>query len=122
LVANFNTATNTFTASSAAMYSITVYLSMDPAQFSLGSFRGVTLQRTFSFPASVVVPIRVCSQRTDFAGAPTPFQITCTYNGFLQSGDTFYVTAFYDFVGTLTLNGASSVVTKPTTRLEIYRF
>lgn len=122
LVASFNTGSNTFTSSSAAMYSITVYLSMDPTQYTLGTFRGVTLFKTFSFPTSTVVPVRICSQRTDFASSPTPFQITCTYNAFFQTGDTFYVTAFYDFVGALTLNGATSVVTKPTTRLEIYKF
>jgi hypothetical protein len=122
LASNFNTVTNTFAAPVPAMYSITVYLSMDPAQFGSGTFRGVTLSKTFSFPTSTNVPIRICSQRTDFAAAPTPFQITCTYNAFFQAGDTFFVTAFYDFVGSLTLNGAGSVVTKPTTRLEIYQF
>lgn len=122
LVSNFNTVTNTFTSGVGAMYSITVYLSMDPAQYLLGTFRGVTLIRTFSFPTSTMVPIRICSQRTDFTTPPIPFQITCTYNAFLQAGDMFYVTGFFNFAGPLTINGASSVVTKPTTRLEIYRF
>lgn len=122
LAIDFNTATSTFTATTSAMYSITVYLSMASAQYTLGTFRGVTLRKSFSFPTSTAVPIRICSQSTTFTAAPTPFQITCSYNAVFQAGDTFYVTAYYNFVGALTLNGASSVVSKPTTRLEIYRF
>ena len=118
----FNIFTSTFSSPASAQYTITIYLSMDPAQFNQGTFRGVTLYRSFSNPASGVVPIRVCSQKTNFAVAPVPFQITCTYSGLFMTGDTFFTTAFFDFAGPLTLNGAGSGVSKPTTRLEIYQF
>jgi phage baseplate assembly protein gpV len=117
----FNIGTFLFTAPASRFYTVTVYFAMDPAQYTSGTFRGVTLRRSFTLPSSGgPKPIRICSQFTNFAAPPAFSQITCTYGGYFAIGDTMQVNAFFDFAGPLTLYGASFPGIFPTTRLEIY--
>lgn len=116
----WNSITYTFTSNQTRMYSITVYLSLDPSQFSSGTWRGVTLIRSFTLPSSTPVPIRICTHHTSFLSAPTRMEIVCTYVGFFDSGDTFQVTPYYDYSGSITLRGSNFPVLNPTTRLEVY--
>ena len=119
----FNIVTYTFTAPSSGMYAITIYLAMDPGQYGQGTFRGLTIRRSFSLPTFPVSPIRICTHPTDeYSPVPTFFQVTCTYVGYFATGNTFYVTANFDFPAILTLIGASAPsVSPPTTRMEIYK-
>lgn len=122
LIFNFHTGLHVFTAPADAMYAITVYLSMLPSDYVLGFHRGITLYKSFSIPSSIpATPIRICYQNTAFSTMPTLLQITCTYNGYFKTGDTFYVTASFDYAGPLTINGDLSGMDLPT-RLEIYMF
>lgn len=126
LASSFDTTTSLFTAPADAMYSITVYLSIDPSQYFYGNTRGVTLYRTFSYPISSTtsfVPVNICSNYIGYTTQPSSFKITCTHNGYFKQGDAFYVTASYNYVGPMDIYGTMSVIGGiPTTRLEIYMF
>lgn len=117
--ANWNIITSTFTAPYTAMYAVTVYMSVFPGEYTLGTFRGVTLKRTWVTPPTPIpTSIRICTHATgNLTSTPASLQIVCTYNGFLYATDTLTVHPYYDYTGSITLLGGPSI---SSTRLEIY--
>ena len=95
---------------------------MNPSQSNLGSLRGVTLLKSYSYPSATPAKTRICAQPTNGTGTATLMQVTCTYGAYFGGGDTFQVLVYYDYTGSLTLYGDLTVASVPSTRLEIYQF
>ena len=122
LTTSWSTSTYTFTAPASGWYGVTVYLQMNPSQSNLGSLRGVTLLKSYSYPSATPAKTRICAQPTNGTGTATLMQVTCTFGAYFGGGDTFQVLVYYDYTGSLTLYGDLTVASVPSTRLEIYQF
>jgi hypothetical protein len=122
LTTSFDVGTGIFTAPADGMYAVTVYLDIDLTDSLLGAYRGVTLFRTFGYPSIVsLVPVRICYHRTEYGYDPSLFRFSCTYSGYFKTGNMFKPTVYYDYMGSLTLNGIASSSILPT-MMEIYMY
>lgn len=121
LTTAWNTGTYSFTAPLNALYTFTISLKFDAADSGNGTFRGITMVRSFSTPAlAPTTSLHLCTQFISsslFVNA----QITCTYSGFFEAGDSANLRPYHDASDPLLLVSGTFFDGPTSTRLTIYR-
>lgn len=121
LATAFNPITHLFVAPFDGSFSFTVSLSLDPSESAIGTIRGITMKRDFQTPiANSAILLRICIYPNGSIVSSPFMQITCTYTGYFQSGDTASLLLYHDGGGSLNILGDLVTSYAASSRLEIY--